>query len=98
MVGVFRMYHAVHIDESTIKIVIKQIVTEIQLIADAPYQEGRMMFVFADYLLKGLILTQGLAGVMIEALRVRSMKRQTDYNGQLMRFCVIQYPPEVGRI
>src|SRR5258708_37306577 len=98
MVGVFCMYHVDNIAECAIKIVITAFEREIQLIADAPYQEGRMMFVFADYLDKGLILIPDLVGVMIEAQRVCISKRQTNNNGQMVRFCVIQYPPEVDRI
>src|ERR1700759_1584595 len=86
MVRIFRMYHVGHIAEGVIKIVIPRSVTEIQLIAYAPHQEGGMMFIFAYYLLKGLILDQGLVGVMIEAVRVRTAKRQTNDNGQFIRF------------
>jgi len=84
MIRVFRMYHVDYFAECVIKIVITAIERERQLIADAPCQKGRMMFVFADYLAKGPILIQDLVGVIEESVCIT--KRQTNNSGQMVRF------------
>src|SRR5262245_36429951 len=98
MVRIFRMYHVDNIAECVIKVIITAFERIKQLIADTPHQQSRMMFVFIDHLLKGLILPLYLTGIMIKAQWIRITKRQTNYNSQMVRFCGIQHLPKVDRI